>query len=169
MEDQVLKARSVFSANLRELLKRNGLSQQAFAESIGIKHQSVSYFLRENALPSVETLLKISKTYGLSLDYLLLGHENKETVFPQWLELSAVPLIDDIIRYIQRPEETGFLALDADGQLTISEVKQGNYTESAEAVADVLALQEVKKDLEKLRLRYWEMITQEFSQNGKDG
>ena len=52
-----------------------GLSQEDLATELGVKHQHVSRIELGDATPSLETLLGLSRTLGVSTDYLLTGHE----------------------------------------------------------------------------------------------
>ena len=54
-----------------ELRKKNGLSQEALAESLGVSRQSVSKWETGEATPEVSKLLSQSKHFGVTTDYLL--------------------------------------------------------------------------------------------------
>lgn len=54
-----------------ELRKREGLSQEALAEKLGVSRQSVSKWETGEATPEVSKLLAISKLFGVTTDYLL--------------------------------------------------------------------------------------------------
>ncbi len=66
--------------------KKKGLSQEEFAEKIGVSRQAVSKWERAEASPDTDNLIAIAEVYGLSLDELLRGsesvvHEEKENAF----------------------------------------------------------------------------------------
>ncbi len=63
----------LFQDRLRILLARSGISQSAFAASVGIDRSALSQLLagRSTRLPRVETLLNIAERHGVSLDWLL--------------------------------------------------------------------------------------------------
>lgn len=62
-----------------ELRKKNGLSQEALAESLGVSRQSVSKWETGEATPEVSKLLVLSKLFGVTTDYLL-DDESEEKV-----------------------------------------------------------------------------------------
>lgn len=51
-----------------ELRKKNGLSQEALAESLGVSRQSVSKWETGEATPEVSKLLSLSKLFGVTTD-----------------------------------------------------------------------------------------------------
>lgn len=58
---------------LQRLRQRQGLSQDALAEKLGVSRQTVSKWERDEAVPEVEKLLRLSELYGVSLDELVKG------------------------------------------------------------------------------------------------
>lgn len=67
-----------------ELRKKEGLSQEALAEKLGVSRQSVSKWETGEATPEVSKLLAISKLFGVTTDYLLddEAEEEKEVEMP---------------------------------------------------------------------------------------
>lgn len=63
-----------------ELRKKNGLSQEALAESLGVSRQSVSKWETGEATPEVNKLLSLSKLFGVTTDYLLNDETEEENV-----------------------------------------------------------------------------------------
>lgn len=53
------------------LRSENGLSQEAFGESLGVSRQSVSKWETDQSLPELEKIVAISELFGVSTDYLL--------------------------------------------------------------------------------------------------
>jgi transcriptional regulator with XRE-family HTH domain len=63
--------------HLIELRKKNGLSQEALADRLGLSRQAVSKWERAEASPDTDNLIALAKLYGISLDELLLmGEQN---------------------------------------------------------------------------------------------
>lgn len=63
-----------------ELRKKNGLSQEALAEILGVSRQSVSKWETGEATPEVSKLLSLSKLFGVTTDYLLNDEMEEENV-----------------------------------------------------------------------------------------
>lgn len=61
----------VFSERLRELRREAHLSQRQIAEILNIRQQSYAQYENDFAEPSLETLVKLSKIFEVSTDYLL--------------------------------------------------------------------------------------------------
>ena len=61
----------VFSENVRQARKREGLSQEEFAERIGVTQQMVSKYESGIKLPSLSTLSDIADVLNCSVDGLL--------------------------------------------------------------------------------------------------
>lgn len=58
-----------------KLRKEKGLSQEAFAEQLGVSRQSVSKWESGTAIPDTEKILAMSELFGVSTDYLLKNEE----------------------------------------------------------------------------------------------
>lgn len=58
---------------LYKLRKKNGLSQEALAEKLGISRQSISKWERAESSPDTDNLISLAKLYNISLDELLLN------------------------------------------------------------------------------------------------
>lgn len=67
--------------NLYELRRRASLSQEEFAEKLGVSRQAVSKWERGEAYPDTENLIVISEMFGVTIDELLrsenIGADNK--------------------------------------------------------------------------------------------
>ena len=59
------------SDKIQNLRKENGLSQEAFAEKLGVSRQSVSKWESGAATPDIDKIVSISEIFGVSTDYLL--------------------------------------------------------------------------------------------------
>ena len=69
-----------FGEKLQKLRARAGLSQDQLAELLDVSRQSVSKWERNEAMPEAEKLVRISRQFGVSTDYLLLEElEEPET------------------------------------------------------------------------------------------
>ena len=70
MQQQVLAA---LGKRMRELRAKQGFSQEAFADHCGLHRTAVSLIERGKRVPSLTTLLTISRGFGLSLSEFLRG------------------------------------------------------------------------------------------------
>lgn len=70
-----------FGSQIKELRKKNNLTQEQFASHLMVTRQAVSNWENNRNLPDLEMLLLIAKLFHLSLDELLLGgdHMNNMT------------------------------------------------------------------------------------------
>ena len=53
------------------------MSQEEFAELFNVSRQSVQKWESGESTPDLTKLVKISKHFGISLDALILGHDNR--------------------------------------------------------------------------------------------
>lgn len=60
-----------FSEKLNRLRRREGLSQEALAEALGVSRQAVSRWEQGTALPDGAKLLPCARYFGVSVDWLL--------------------------------------------------------------------------------------------------
>jgi transcriptional regulator with XRE-family HTH domain len=70
-----------FPTRLRQLLDENDLSHQVFGEYLGVARQSVGNYCDGSVSPSIDTLLKVSDYFSVSVDYLL-GRTDVRTLEP---------------------------------------------------------------------------------------
>ena len=69
---------SDFSANLRRLRKKAGLSQDALAERLSVTRQTVSSWERDKSYPDIPMLLCLGETLGVSPNDLLYPAGRKQ-------------------------------------------------------------------------------------------
>lgn len=56
---------------LRELRKKNGLTQNELAEHLNVSRQAISQWENGKSYPDIENLVLLSKLYGISMDEFL--------------------------------------------------------------------------------------------------
>lgn len=66
-----MELNEIISKNLIELRKKNKLTQLELAEKLDFSNKSISKWESGEAIPSIEILMKLSKLYGVSLDYFV--------------------------------------------------------------------------------------------------
>ncbi len=60
---------------LREIRRKRNLNQQKVAMDLNISRESLSYYENGKRSPDVEMLLRLSRYYNVSVDYLITGKE----------------------------------------------------------------------------------------------
>lgn len=94
----------IFADKLIRLRKRNGWSQEELAEKMSVSRQSVSKWESVQAVPDLEKMVRLSRLFGVSTDYLLKDEvEEEENVEVQ----EEVPSL----RQVTMEEASDFLAV----------------------------------------------------------
>lgn len=60
-----------FGEKIQKLRKEAGLSQEEFADRLDVSRQAVSKWERDSGYPETEKIVKMSRMFGVSVDYLL--------------------------------------------------------------------------------------------------
>lgn len=76
----------IISGRVKELRIEEGLTQEKFAESIGVAANTISRIEREEMSLSSEIALRIAENYTVSLDWLFY-HSEVKTPFKCWKKL----------------------------------------------------------------------------------
>ena len=61
---------------IADIRKTSHLSQEAFGDSLGVTRQAISKWESDGSIPDVDKLILISKTYNVSVGWIL-GIEDK--------------------------------------------------------------------------------------------
>jgi transcriptional regulator with XRE-family HTH domain len=64
---------SALAKRMKELRKKRGYSQEAFADHAGLHRVAVGWIEQGKRVPSLKTLVKISQGFGISVSELLKG------------------------------------------------------------------------------------------------
>jgi transcriptional regulator with XRE-family HTH domain len=59
--------------NLKELRNDKGLSLRALAEAIGVSHNTLATYERNNVIPTINYAVKICEYFKVPVEYLLYG------------------------------------------------------------------------------------------------
>jgi transcriptional regulator with XRE-family HTH domain len=70
---------AALAKRMKELRKKRGLSQEAFADHAGLHRVAVGWIEQGRRVPSLKTLVKISHGLGISLSELLEGVDKSVT------------------------------------------------------------------------------------------
>ena len=60
-----------FGEKLQKLRKESGLSQEDLASRLEVSRQAVSKWERDNGYPETEKIIRMSRIFHVTLDYLL--------------------------------------------------------------------------------------------------
>lgn len=63
---------------LKAIRKQKGYSQQKVALDLAISREALSYYENGKRSPDVDTLVKLSDYYGVSIDFLIRGEEYRK-------------------------------------------------------------------------------------------
>ncbi len=61
---------------IQNLRKEKNYSQEMLAEQLEISRQAISKWEGDQVLPEIDNLIKLSKIFKVSIDYLLTGQES---------------------------------------------------------------------------------------------
>ena len=67
-----------FSERIRELRRKNGMTQEALGKIIGVGQDSISIYEKGKHYPEVRNLMILADYLGVSTDYLLGRTDNPE-------------------------------------------------------------------------------------------
>lgn len=81
---------------LKELRKQQGLTQQQVADRVWVSKAMISSYELCTRAPSYEVLIKLSKLFGVSTDYLL-GVDKARTIDISKLSEKQVKLVLELI------------------------------------------------------------------------
>lgn len=89
-----------FGEKIQKLRKESGFSQEELSELLGVSRQSVSNWERDNGMPEIEKIVRMSELFHVSTDYLLTEKPESE----QTADSGTEGL------YVSREMATGFLS-----------------------------------------------------------
>lgn len=92
---------SSFSTVLRELRKRDGLSQRQLAERLDVTPSVISYYELSERVPSPDVLMKIAEAFHVTTDFLL-GRESKTMMDVSDLPFEDVQLLELIAATLRK-------------------------------------------------------------------
>ncbi len=117
--------------NLKELRKKNGLTQQDVADQLKINRVNYNRYELENGEPDIKTLCKLADFYHVTLDELV-GREQKNIIDKGLLNDLELDIIDKM------------QTLDRDNQLRLQAYTYALYQNQ----------QEEQKTIKKIRNNY---------------
>ncbi len=85
---------------LIDLRKKRRMTQQQVADKIWVSKATISAYELSNRDPSYEVLIKLSKLFGVSTDYLL-GLDGKNTISVDGLTDGQIALLSGLIEELR--------------------------------------------------------------------
>ena len=93
-----------FGERLQEVRRRAGLTQEQFAAELNVSRQAVSKWERDSGYPETEKIVRMSRIFHVTLDYLLNDDNSGQT--PQ----SASDVPEETGFYVSLETARGFLS-----------------------------------------------------------
>lgn len=164
---------SNFSFNLQNLLKKNGISQRALAEELGISNTAISRYIKGENEPSVSLLLQLKDNYNINIDDFLTKKINFFDVQTKSATISFNSNYDEkfLGNYLIYYYNTGFYKGKVDS-LAYNTLKYGVlsiYKNSKKKVVASMLLFKSRTDAENYKLKLdkltGEELEEEFKQN----
>lgn len=82
---------------IKDIRKKNGLTQKQFADKLGVTYQAVSKWENGINLPEISILKQISKEFNVSIENILEGNNNKLNNNKKIIMISIISLLVVII------------------------------------------------------------------------
>ena len=99
-----------FGKLIKEIRKKNNLTQKNLADKYNVTYQAVSKWENDKNMPDVSLIKEISKDFNVSMDDLLEGKYNtkKKVGYIKWIILGSVAVIISIILIIILNKDNDF-------------------------------------------------------------
>ena len=120
---------------LRELRKKCGLTMKELGEEIGVAESTISQYETGKRQPDFETLLKLGEFFGVSVDYILTGEDNKK----------APALTDKDRRDVAKLVENIMSDMEQAGDLNFDGMPMSEEARAAMASAMRIGLEEARR------------------------
>ena len=90
-----------FGEKLKELRKAQKLTQRELAERLNVAKSVVSYYESGDRFPSYDVLIKISRTFHVTTDYLL-GVERKRMIDVSDLSEENIDVVMNVVTALRK-------------------------------------------------------------------
>ena len=74
--------KSAIAANIAELRRKSGMTQQELADALSYTDKAVSKWERADSIPDVVILKRVADLFGVTVDYLLISHHDDPASAP---------------------------------------------------------------------------------------
>ncbi len=92
----------MIGTQIKKLRKARSISQVELANQIGVSKQAVSNWENNNILPSIDILIKLSKFFACSSDYLLELDNPKTSIDTSKLSPEEAQHILQVVRDLEK-------------------------------------------------------------------
>ena len=120
------------SDKILNLRKENGMSQETFAEKLGVSRQSVSKWESGAAIPDIDKIVSMSELFGVSTDFLL---KEEPPVVSSTPEAPYASSMDDTAKIVLPPDIPEYIPDYDDDDETDGTTSDGAAADSAAAPA----------------------------------
>ena len=93
-----------FSDKIKYQREQNHLTQKELADKIGVTKSVVSYYELQERSPSPEILIKLSRIFHVTTDYLL-GIEHTHTIDVSNLSSEQLTVIEQLIKLFESDDK----------------------------------------------------------------
>ncbi len=93
-----------FGNRLKSLRKSRSITQSELAETLDVTQQTVGFWENGVSIPSVETIIKAAKYFGVTIDYLLCV-DDRPMIDITGLNEQDISVIQAIISYIRKSKK----------------------------------------------------------------
>lgn len=92
------------SEKLKALREARGFTQLQVANRIGVSKAMISAYETASKVPSLEVLVRLSRLFGVSVDYLICI-DTPKMIDVSELDEETIALISALIKKMQKPSE----------------------------------------------------------------
>ena len=85
---------------LKNLRKDAGLTQKELADKVGVTNSTISFYEQEERSTSVDMIIRLSKIFNVSVDYLL-GIDQKRNINLSGLKEEDIQLIQCMVEHLK--------------------------------------------------------------------
>jgi len=100
-----------FHQKIKELRTEKNWKQDTLAKEIGIELRQISLWENSKASPSIETIVKISQVFNVSIDYLLIDDYPRKPLY--FKDISYLNKFNDMQGLTQVEKESLFNIIDS--------------------------------------------------------
>lgn len=94
-----------FAETLKRLRTKKGLTQTQLANKLWLNKSIISAYENEQRMPSLEVLIKLSREFNVSMEYLL-GIEKNKTIDVSDLTDEQISAVNAVIEQFRKKQTT---------------------------------------------------------------